>query len=115
MTSLHAGYFSYNLTSVDFLKKYNFFKKKKSRTLSRCHTVSILTAVLIWVHTVCTGYQQTTKAVAMNELSLKFWVMSAYRSLYSYKHVFVILFLVLGNRVMHQEETSLPETPNLPK
>ena len=47
-------------------------KKKLSGTLSECQTVWIpirtdVLSVLIWVQTVCKGYQQTTKVAASNE------------------------------------------------
>ena len=53
--------------------KVNFSKKKFLRTLSECQTVCIqirtdILSVLIWVQTVCKGYQQkTTKSTSSKE------------------------------------------------
>ena len=52
--------------------KINFFQKKISGTLSECQMVCIqirtdILSVLIWVQTVCKGYQQTTKVTASKE------------------------------------------------
>ena len=65
--SLHAGYFfMLLLSSADFLQNQPF-QKILSGPLSECHTVWIqirtdvdVLSVLIWVQTVCKGYQQTT-------------------------------------------------------
>ena len=51
--------------------KISFFKKK-SGTLSECQTIwtqirTDIMSVLIWVQTICKGYQRTTKVVASKE------------------------------------------------
>ena len=58
------------LSSADFFKIINF--KKKSGTLSKCQMVWIqirtnILLVLIWVQTVCKGYQQMTKVATSKE------------------------------------------------
>ena len=53
-------------SSVDFILKLNFFSKKNlSGIPSECQTVWIqirpdVLSGLIWIQTVCKGYQQTT-------------------------------------------------------
>ena len=59
------------LSSADFFQNY-LFQKILSGTLSECQTVWIqvrtdILSVLIWVQTVCKGYQQTTKFTASKE------------------------------------------------
>ena len=53
------------LSSADLFFKINFVLKLPSGTLSECQTVWIqiradIFSGLIWVQTVCKGYQQTT-------------------------------------------------------
>ena len=60
-----------SLSSADFFQNYHF-QKIISGTLSVCQTVWIQIrtdnlSVLIWVQTVCKGYQQTTKVAACKE------------------------------------------------
>ena len=55
-----------------FFSKFTFSKKKIPGALSECQTVWIqirtnILSVLIWVQTVCKGYQQTTKLTASKE------------------------------------------------
>ena len=54
------------LSSVDFLQNYLFFQKILPETQSECQTVWIQIrsdkmSVMIFVQTVCKGYQQMTK------------------------------------------------------
>ena len=52
----------------DFLSSDFFSKLTLSGTLSGCQMVCILVCpALVWVQTVCKGYQQTTKIVASKE------------------------------------------------
>ena len=53
-------------SSADFFFKISFLKKTPIGTLTECQTVWIqirtdILSVLIWVQTVCNGYQQMTK------------------------------------------------------
>ena len=57
------------LSSADFATKKRL--KSHSGALLECQTVWIqirtdILSVLIWVQTVCKGYQQTTEVVAVN-------------------------------------------------
>ena len=59
------------LSSADFFQSL-LFQKILSGTLSECGTVWIQIRsdsllVLIWVQTICKGYQQTTKVAASKE------------------------------------------------
>ena len=64
------------LSSADIFQNY-IFEKKCSGTLSECITVWIqiwtikirtdVLSVLIWIQTVCKGYQQTIKVAASKE------------------------------------------------
>ena len=57
--SLHAGYF-FMIFVVCFFSKI-YFSKHSSRTLSECQMVCIpIRTDLVWVQTVCKGYQQMT-------------------------------------------------------
>ena len=60
------------LSSADFFK-ISFSRKIPSGTLSGCQSVWVqirtdILSVLIWVQTVCNGYQQKTKALTSKEL-----------------------------------------------
>ena len=63
------------LSSADFFQN-KLFQKILSGTLSVCHTVWIqILSVLIWVQTVCKGYQQTTKVSASKEIDKRgMWI-----------------------------------------
>ena len=58
----------------DFFFKNSFFKKQYlSRKISECQTAwnqirTDVLSVLIWVQTVCKGYQQTTKVAACRQI-----------------------------------------------
>ena len=59
------------MSSADFFQNEPF-RKILSGTLSECETVWIqirtdILSVLMWVQTVCKGYQQTTKVAASKE------------------------------------------------
>ena len=67
-----------NLSSADFFEN-ELFQKNLSGTLSECQTVWIqirtdTLSVLIWVQTVCKGYQQTTNVAASEERVKGIWV-----------------------------------------
>ena len=62
---LHAGYFFMLLLSSANFFQSELFPKILSGTLPECQTVWIqiktdILSVMIWVQTVCKGYQQTT-------------------------------------------------------
>ena len=74
INSLHAqlGNFScFCCPLLTFFKSF-FFQKILSGTLSECQTVWIqirsdILSVLIWIQTVCNGYQQMTKVAPSKE------------------------------------------------
>ena len=70
--SLRAGYVFMPLLSSDDFFQNKLSQKIISGTLSECQTVwiqirTVVLSVLIWVQTVCKGYQQTTKVAASKE------------------------------------------------
>ena len=71
LNSLHTYFFIFLLSAVFFFK-FNFFKKFFQELLSECQTVCIqirtdILSVLIWVQTVCKGYQQMTNIATCKE------------------------------------------------
>ena len=72
LNTLHAGYFfMLLLSSADFFQN-KLFQNILSGTLSECQIVWIQIrtdrmSVLIWVQTVCKGYQQTIEVAASKE------------------------------------------------
>ena len=69
---------------LTFFFKINFFKKyfRNTITLSECQTVWIqiktnILSVMIWVQTVCKGYQQRTKVAASKKRVKQFSLLAA--------------------------------------
>ena len=76
------------MLSANFFSKLTF-QNSLSGTLSECHLNSLdpdqdrqfSLSVLIWVQTVCKGYQQTTKVAASNKESVKYFSAKTYEIL----------------------------------
>ena len=71
INSLHAGKFLFLLSSAAFFQNH-FSQKILSGTPSECQMVwtqirTDILSVLIWVQTVCSGYQQMTKVAASRD------------------------------------------------
>ena len=80
------------LLSADFSQNYFFFQNIHSGTLSDCQMVWIqirivIMSFLIWVQTVCKGYQQTEKIATRKETFNYKWLFHCSSHFY-----FIILF-----------------------
>ena len=101
------------LSSADFFKIDFFLKKNLSGTLSECQTVWIqirtdIVSGLIWVQTVCKGYQQTAIVTARKE-RLKFKHLLSHRKKLKTTdpcHIFAVSDHVILNPARSATETS---------
>ena len=90
------------LSSADFFFQNYFFQKILSGILSECQTVWIqiradILSALIWVQTVCKGYQQTTKVATSEERVNPLYKLLNYNSV-RYYSVNIKSFCVVSRR-----------------